>query len=271
MKKIGIWLFSAALMIGIASCGEKQKELTKTIPASAVKISGDCSNYFTIDGDSVKILLTHVDEAREYGWEVRAIIPMSKTSNAKTWSELEALPHREEPGYAGMMGFSGCDSKIKYLDTNGTEIDLDLWTNDINEFLKTEGTSSENIVVVSKDSNYENHKARFDKVSGIKLVMDIGFKKQFSNEKKPENTTSSSGNKWDTLLDEYENYVDKYVSFYKKAMNGDMSAMTEYVSLLEKAEKLSSQLETSQNDMSSAQMKRYLKITEKMSNALLNN
>ena len=54
-------------------------------------------------------------------------------------------------------------------------------------------------------------------------------------------------------------------------MSGDMSAMTEYVSLLEKAEKLSSQLETSQSEMSSAQMKRYLKITEKMTNAILDN
>lgn len=33
---------------------------------------------------------------------------------------------------------------------------------------------------------------------------------------------------WDKLLDEYEQYVDQYVKTYKKAMNGDMSAMAEY-------------------------------------------
>lgn len=263
-------------MMGIASCGsEKQKELTKMIPASAVKISGDCSNYFTIDGDSVKILLTQVEEEREYGWEVRAVVPLSKTSEAKTWNELKALPHREKQGWAGMVGFSGCDLKITYLDANGTDIDLNLsMGSGIDDFLKAEGTSSDNIPIKhswDRHGKYEDCKAKFDKVSGIKLAIDLSFNEQFANEKKPENTVSSSGNKWDALLDEYENYVDKYVSFYKKAMNGDMSAMTEYVSLLEKAEKLSSQLETSQSEMSSAQLKRYLKITEKMTNAILDN
>ena len=38
---------------------------------------------------------------------------------------------------------------------------------------------------------------------------------------------------WDGLLDSYEEYVDEYVSFFKKASNGDMDALSEYPSLLE--------------------------------------
>ena len=52
-------------------------------------------------------------------------------------------------------------------------------------------------------------------------------------------------------------------------MNGDMSAMNEYMDLLEKAQEISEQLNTEQNNMTTTQMNRYLKITNKMSNAML--
>ncbi len=77
------------------------------------------------------------------------------------------------------------------------------------------------------------------------------------------------GDKWDKLLDEYEKYVDQYINTYKKAMKGDMTAMGEYVKLAEKAQKLAEQLEDAEDDMSAAQLKRYAKITEKMTKALM--
>jgi hypothetical protein len=78
-----------------------------------------------------------------------------------------------------------------------------------------------------------------------------------------------AGDKWDKLLDEYEKYVDQYIKTYKKAMKGDMTAMGEYVKLAEKAQKLAEQLEDAEDDMSAAQLKRYAKITEKMTKALM--
>ena len=81
-------------------------------------------------------------------------------------------------------------------------------------------------------------------------------------------TEISVGDKWDDLLDEYERYVDKYIVVYKKAMQGDMSAMTEYVELLQQAQKLAEKIENAEDDMSEDQIERYIKITEKMTNAL---
>ena len=78
-----------------------------------------------------------------------------------------------------------------------------------------------------------------------------------------------AGDKWDKLLDEYEKYVDQYIKTYKKAMKGDMSAMSEYVKLAEKAQELSEKIDKAKGEMSDAQMKRYLKITKKMNDALL--
>lgn len=78
-----------------------------------------------------------------------------------------------------------------------------------------------------------------------------------------------AGDNWDKLLNEYEKYVDQYIKTYKKAMKGDMSAMSEYVKLAEKAQKLADKLDKAKGEMTDAQMKRYLKITNKMTEALL--
>lgn len=73
---------------------------------------------------------------------------------------------------------------------------------------------------------------------------------------------------WDKLLNDYESYVNQYVTMYKKAMSGDMTAMAEYAKLMEKAQKLADQLDKAKGDMTSAQLQRYLKITQKMASAI---
>lgn len=78
----------------------------------------------------------------------------------------------------------------------------------------------------------------------------------------------TASDNWDKLLDEYDNYVDQYIKTYKKALAGDMSAMSEYVKLAEKAKKLSDKISKAKGEMSDAQLKRYMKITQKMTDAL---
>ena len=53
----------------------------------------------------------------------------------------------------------------------------------------------------------------------------------------------------------------------KKAANGDMSALTEYPALLEKAQEVSERLEDAKDEISSSQMARYMEITNKMATA----
>ena len=82
-----------------------------------------------------------------------------------------------------------------------------------------------------------------------------------------QSSSSTRSEDWDALLDSYDDYVTKYVSYMKKAMNGDMSALSEYPALMEKAEEFSDKLGNAEGEMSSAQWNRYLKITKKMSSA----
>lgn len=77
---------------------------------------------------------------------------------------------------------------------------------------------------------------------------------------------SSDSEDWDSVLDSYEQYVNKYVSLAKKAAKGDMSAMSEYPSLMEKAQELSDKLSNAKSNMTSSQQSRYMKITQKMAN-----
>ena len=72
---------------------------------------------------------------------------------------------------------------------------------------------------------------------------------------------------WDKILDEYEQYVNKYYSFAEKVSKGDASAMADALSMSEKATSLAEKLERAEDNLSTAQANRLLKIQNKMAQA----
>lgn len=86
-----------------------------------------------------------------------------------------------------------------------------------------------------------------------------------SSDNKGERTKKKGNSEdWDALLTSYEEYVDQYILFAKKAAKGDARALAKYPSLMKKAEKLSDKLEDAEGDMTSAQLARYNKISMKL-------
>ena len=81
-------------------------------------------------------------------------------------------------------------------------------------------------------------------------------------------SSAGSSSDWDEVLNEYEKYVNSYVTLYKKAMNGDASAMSEYASMLEKAQSFSQKLERAGGDLTATQVARMNRINQKMLNAI---
>ena len=81
--------------------------------------------------------------------------------------------------------------------------------------------------------------------------------------------SSENSENWDAVLDSYENYVNQYIKLMKKAQAGDVSAVAEYASMMEKAEDLSNKLEKAEDSLSSAQLARYTKITQKLASAAM--
>ena len=97
---------------------------------------------------------------------------------------------------------------------------------------------------------------------------DVDLDSDYDDSDSDTETSSSSGSEdWDALLDSYEKYVDKYISYVKKAAKGDMTALAEYPSLMEKAQEFSEKLQNAQGDMSASQWTRYNKISMKMMKA----
>lgn len=107
-----------------------------------------------------------------------------------------------------------------------------------------------------------------DVMEQVSTVMEDVVEIMEDVEEGTNNSISSGSEDWDSLLDTYESYVDKYISYMKKAANGDMSALSEYPALMEKAQELSEKIENAKDDMSSSQLKRYMEITMKMTNAV---
>ena len=102
----------------------------------------------------------------------------------------------------------------------------------------------------------------------VKYIKDYESGASLPENDSSEYDTSSSGSEdWDALLTSYEKYVDKYISYVKKAAKGDMTALAEYPSLMEKAQEFSDKLQRAQGEMSASQWARYNKITMKMANA----
>ena len=70
-------------------------------------------------------------------------------------------------------------------------------------------------------------------------------------------------------MDEYEAFVDKYVSYIKKAADGDVSALAEVASLMEQADKAGKELASAQGDLTVDCLKKYNAINKKMTDAAM--
>lgn len=89
-----------------------------------------------------------------------------------------------------------------------------------------------------------------------------------SNDEEESNEISANSNEdWDELLDAYEEYADKTISYAQKIAEGDMSVISEYPELMEKAKEFGDKMKGAEGNMSSSQWARYMKITEKLTEA----
>lgn len=272
MKHSKLLALIALMLIGVyfASCGkEKETEMSKMIPADRIVLNGENSELFQV-ADSAKVVL--VPSGKQNAWEIRATI---KIQNTKPWTMVKKQSKKPIESIS-VYSYKG----TKYIDKNDTELDFsieNLSSEPFNKVLKSDNTITETVVCNdnswSSEKNYKRQKAVFERIDGI-VINGISLKYEentssTSSSSYNSSSTKSSSKNWNKVLDEYEKFVDQYIKTYKKAMNGDMSAMGEYARLLEKAEDLEDDLADAEDELTTAQMNRYMKITEKLSNALL--
>lgn len=211
-QKFILGAVALCLAVGLTSCGEKQEELTKMIPADAVTFSGKHKNLLTIpaDVDSVKIMLVCAD-AENHRWDVRAVIPVQ---NTKAWSQIPGTDTRKSSYFEPCMG----NLNVTYLDANESEIgdDLSMDGSVIESVLSSDDIITEKASVkdtweYSGDKSYKAKRALFDKVAGISISnMEL-------HEEKP--AKKSSGKSSSTLSDIYEDALNEVADAYEDAVN----------------------------------------------------
>lgn len=272
-KTINIWAIGL-LALGLASCGGKKDAEKAEIVLSpeTTHIKGDLGDYFEVVdreytvtndwGDMVSVEVKRTDA--DYAFDITGVSPMGTHGQ----------------GVTANAGFG-----IEVLDENGNVIEKSAATaagfggmyssDDMKEALSLKPGETAT-VRWSFHFNSDKKPAKFRLTSALQQNSTSSSSGSFDNDSSAsdedsDNSVSSAGTSgsedWDSLLNSYEQYVDKYISYVKKAANGDMSALTEYPALMEKADEFSNKLSAAKGDMSSAQWARYMKITNKMATA----
>ena len=270
----------AIFAICFVSCGEKKEKGEKissdneiALTPETTHIKGDLGDYFEVVdkkylvtddwGDMVTIEVKRKD--LEYAFEIKGVEPYG------TYGK----------GVTAHAGFG-----IEILDKNGNVIEKVAATssglggmydsNDMKEALKLRAGET-SAVRWSLNFDEDDKPATFrlssayeevdnsNEDSDSESLVDEESSSIDDGDNDSSSLSSSSGSQdYDELLKSYEQYVDKYIAFMKKAAKGDMSALNAYPSLLQKAEELSNKMENAQDDMSVSQWTKYLKITQKM-------
>ena len=247
----------------LMSCGGNN---VVSLKPEITNVKGDLKEFYEVVDKNYKVI--------EEGINNIVNVELKRTSN-----ELEFNPKSGEFRYGTWYGNNGEEITVNF----GFEL-LDEENNVIQTLKPGDsgwyGTDYEDIEPLLKLNT--------DETGTLKLKIDIENKpvkfrilsslnKSKSTESEDINNVSNkstkisndSSNDWDSTLDEYEKYIDEYIKFYKKAQNGDTSALTEYASLLEKAQSLSEKLSSAQGDLTPKQASRFLKLQQKLANAAM--
>ena len=264
LKYLGI----AAIMIVFAACkGGGSGSSSGSMSPVSEKIQGPLGAYFEIVSKDYKAIDGHVSieikrikEGFPAPWEDGMEV-------GYTGGEFEphfTIEFQDEDGNVVSKGKTDIvydEEDLKAIAALGVDETATITFNLITEECKASK--------FKMGSTFEVHEAEDDSSNSSD---DSGDSSISSDDNSDDDTgsysSSSSGSQdWDALLNSYEQYVDKYISCVKKAAKGDMSAMSEYPALMEKAQEFSDKMEGAQGDMSASQWARYMRITNKMAKA----
>lgn len=268
MKKKLFNLFAICIcaVAFLASCGGP-KDATKELEISNAEVLGDSADVVSIVDGTYTLV---------------GVVPTDITQTLSIKIKL----HLERPIQDKDLHISGWNLEI--LDKNGTSLldNLTLKDGEDSKLLKfvTEGKEGEEkeFTFQYDIANGDLYKKIMNDAANIDLK-DVSFYKEQtydsseSSEVADDEVADSdtdvesddiSNSNVDELLKTYSEHVDKYIKFMKKAANGDLSAMTEYASLLKKAQEFDEKLKEVKGDMTTAQMNKFLDIQKKMLSAM---
>lgn len=281
MKKLNC-LLVLMLSLFIASCGNSGKggngESDGEIKLKVDADLGELGEFLSADDEAV-IKLEETEEDGEQGYLITSSlgVDVEKAVASDFSFGLEAkILDKSHIVIADFPSFD-IESKNDFDNEDYTNVLYpgEKWAI-VKEFIKKDDWDKEKQEMWEKikkegayiriEPNYSST-AKFVAYKGAKNSSSDEISSEENDEDEISDASESDSEDWDALLESYEEYVDKYISYMKKAAKGDMNALSEYPALLEKAQEFNEKMQNAQGVMSSSQWSRYIKITNKMTKA----
>lgn len=281
MKKLNC-LLVLMLSLFIASCGNSGKggngESDGEIKLKVDADLGELGEFLSADDEAV-IKLEETEEDGEQGYQITSSIGIDVENAVASNYSFSFGAEVLDENHIRIADFPTFEIEYKYDYDNGdysnvlhsgkkwaivkTFAKKEDWDKEKQEIWKT---IKEKGAYIRIEPNYSGT-AKFVAYKGAKNSSSDEISSEENDEDEISDASESDSEDWDALLESYEEYVDKYISYMKKAAKGDMNALSEYPALLEKAQEFNEKMQNAQGVMSSSQWSRYIKITNKMTKA----
>ena len=258
------YFLMVVLTVCLTSCGSKNSSDSKEsidVTVDNTTIGGKLSQYFSLEDKTYKY-----QKVEEGPWdhdnvtvELKCIQPLPE--NLKAYIGVEVLDENGTVISAGKADYNSFnDYEVLRQATPGQVVTV--------KIINCESLGENTPAKIRLSSIVEEEEEPSGSSSSSESSDDSSVSSDDSSDEDESISSSSTGSEdWDSMLDSYEQYVNKYIALLKKAAEGDMTALAEYPALMEKAQEFSEKMENAQGDMSASQWARYLKITNKMTKA----
>lgn len=251
------------LTVCLASCGGKKSSDSETsfdVTVDNTTIGGKLSQYFSLEDKTYKYEKGIIDKVTV---ELKCIEPLPE--NLKAYIGVEVLDENGTVICAGKAdAWSFDDFDVLRQATPGQVVTI---TIDNHEKLGDNTPAKIRLSSIVEEETEPSESSSSSESSDDSSVSSDDSSDDSSDAGKSISSSSTSSADWDSMLNSYEQYVNKYIALVKKASNGDMTAMAEYAGLMQKAQELSDKMNGAQGEMSASQWARYMKITTKMTKA----
>ena len=263
-----IMLFMSLCALALVSCGGK----SKTVTVRDVDLYGSIGDVRTKEVKNVTKKYPNIKAVDNISFEIKDgeykfMLKDNKLTVDVPITTIKATPNGSldeiDDFYLSIIDCN--EDNIE--DAKGDDIDLELENKEVvNKLLKSKAGD----VNILKFYYLLDDPTALDKIKSFEVRIDIYLNDDNEDNANDDSYSSStSSENWDAVLDSYESYIDQYIALYKKAQAGDMSAMSEYATFMEKAAELSEKLSNAKSDMSSAQMSRFVKLQAKLTAGMM--
>lgn len=256
-SKLLLPLFSSIIFTGCIP--ENKSKDVAVVKPEKIQVQGDLSEYLQVVDNDYEITENF---GGDLSIRIKAIKALPKSELAGKRASLTAslIAENGAPVSGSGIFFSEGNDKLITLLRNGSGEEIINMKALLGQYnAKDHAAKAKKFIVSSELQKNENEVEQSSKSS--------------ENSSTANDYSSNSGSEnWEKLLNDYEEYVDEYIKASKKAMEGDQTALTEYMDLVKKSTDLQVTIQKAQadNKLSPEQISKLHKLIMKFGSSIKN-